>query len=491
MAEYYTPGVYTEKLKNTSIVIEGVSTSVAAFVGIAKRGKVGEAVYVTSWTDYVNKFAGGLNSPFFADSYLGFCVYSFFNNGGSRCYISRVAHKEDIATATLNVTGTPAKEGDPAPTILFTAKDEGAWANNLKVTCTANADFEGTYDLTFKLGENEETITQLSNVEGDERYFVDYLKVFSPYAYVVTGTALFAFEEKSFTGGNDGEENISDNDYLEALNVFDSVDDATLFAIPGQTSDTLRTGFIDYIDNHGFTVGILDAPMGTITATGMKALRKKINCERAILINTWHKVNDPLSDISGKYRTIPSSGAYAGIAARTIEKIGPWKAPAGTDAKVNGAIELVWDAKKGDTDMMNPLGIVSIVTKPNYGIVVWGARSVSNDSNYKYVSDILMDIYLRKSVQLACQPFVFEPNEGDGDASLWNRIIASCEGFLEYVRLQGGLKGKTSAEAYYVKCDAELNPEPMVQRGYCITEIGYASKKPAEFVVFRFKNSLS
>ena len=490
MAEYYTPGVYTEKLKNTSIVIEGVSTSVAAFVGIAKRGKVGKAEYVTSWTDYVNKFAGGLNSPFFADSYLGLCVYSFFNNGGSRCYISRVAHN-DVATATLSVTGTPASAGATAPTILFSAKDEGEWANNLKVICTANTDFEGTYDLTFKLGSNEETITQLSNVEGNERYFVDYLKVFSSYAYVVTGTALFAFEEKTFTGGNDGEANVTDSDYLGALNVFDSVDDATLFAIPGQTSDALRTGFIDYIDKHEFTVGILDAPMGTVTATDMKILRKKINCERAILINTWHRVNDPLSDVSGKYRTIPSSGAYAGIAARTIEKIGPWKAPAGTDAKVNGAIELVWDAKKGDTDMMNPLGIVSIVTKPNYGIVVWGARSVSNDSNYKYVSDILMDIYLRKSVQLATQPFVFEPNEGDGDANLWNRIIASCEGFLEYVRLQGGLKGKTSAESYYVKCDAELNPEPMVQRGYCITEIGYASKKPAEFVVFRFKNSLS
>ena len=490
MAEYYTPGVYTEKLKNTSIVIEGVSTSVAAFVGIAKRGKVGKAEYVTSWTDYVNKFAGGLNSPFFADSYLGLCIYSFFNNGGSRCYISRVAHN-DVATATLSVTGTPASAGATAPTILFSAKDEGEWANNLKVICTANTDFEGTYDLTFKLGSNVETITQLSNVEGNERYFVDYLKVFGSYAYVVTGTALFAFEEKTFTGGNDGEANVTDSDYLEALNVFDSVDDATIFAIPGQTSDALRTGFIDYIDKHEFTVGILDAPMGTVTATDMKILRKKINCERAILINTWHRVNDPLSDVSGKYRTIPSSGAYAGIAARTIEKIGPWKAPAGTDAKVNGAIELVWDANKGDTDMMNPLGIVSIVTKPNYGIVVWGARSVSNDSNYKYVSDILMDIYLRRSVQLATQPFVFEPNEGDGDANLWNRIIASCEGFLEYVRLQGGLKGKTSAESYYVKCDAELNPEPMVQRGYCITEIGYASKKPAEFVVFRFKNSLS
>ena len=48
MAEYYTPGVYTEKLTNTSIVIEGVSTSVAVFVGLAYRGKVGEEMYVNS-----------------------------------------------------------------------------------------------------------------------------------------------------------------------------------------------------------------------------------------------------------------------------------------------------------------------------------------------------------------------------------------------------------------------------------------------------------
>jgi len=157
---------------------------------------------------------------------------------------------------------------------------------------------------------------------------------------------------------------------------------------------------------------------------------------------------------------------------------------------LRGAIELVFDAKRGDTDILNPLGIVSIITKPNYGIVVWGARSISNDSNYKYVSDVLFDIYIRKSVQLACQPFVFEPNKGDGDGSLWNRIIATCESFLEYIRQQGGLVGSPE-QAYYVKCDEELNPEPMVKRGYCITEVGYASAKPAEFVVFRFKNEVS
>lgn len=482
MAEYYTPGVYTERLKNNSLVIEGVSTSIAGFVGVAKRGKFGEAVFVTSWSDYVDKFAYGLESGFYKDSYLGFSVYSFFNNGGSKCYVSRVA-TSSIATAKATV----ALSGERS--IVFTANDEGAWANSMKVSCVANDTVEDTFDLTFSINGVTETHTQLSNVEGDEKYFLDYLNVYSNLAHVLTGDKLEAFEAVTFDGGNDGEEGISDNDYLKALNVFDSVDDVTLLAIPGQTSKAVHTGFIDFIDNHEFVCGVLDAPMAYETME-LKELRKTLACDRGMLVDTWHKVNDPLSSVSGKYRTIPSSGGYLGVVARTIESIGPWKAPAGTEAKLRGAIELVFDAKRGDTDILNPLGIVSIVTKPNYGIVVWGARSISNDSNYKYVSDVLFDIYIRKSVQLACQPFVFEPNKGDGDGALWNRIIATCESFLEYIRQQGGLVGSPE-QAYYVKCDEELNPEPMVKRGYCITEVGYASAKPAEFVVFRFKNEVS
>ena len=482
MAEYYTPGVYTERMKNTSLIIEGVTTSIAGFVGVAKRGKFGEPVYVTSWTEYVEKFAYGLDSAFYRDSYLGFCVYSFFNNGGSKCYISRVATKA-IKKAKVTVTY------EDETSLIFEANDEGAWANTLKIKCVANDMLENTFDLIVTFNGNTETHTQLSNDEKDEKYFIDYLKIYSNFIHVLTGSTLKVFDEVTMTGGDDGEEGIADNDYLTALNVFDSVDDVTLLAIPGQTSTALHTGFIDFIDNHEFMCGILDAPMAYETMD-LKALRKSISCERAILLDTWHKVNDPLSSVNGKYRTIPSSGGYVGIVARTIESIGPWKAPAGTDAKLRGAIEVVFDAKKGDTDILNPLGIVSIVTKPNYGIVVWGARSISNDSNYKYVSDILFDIYIRKSVYEGTQPFVFEPNKGGDDSSLWNRITATCESFLEYIRQQGGLVGGAE-EAYYVKCDKELNPESMTKRGYCITEIGYASAKPAEFVVFRFKNEVS
>lgn len=486
MAEYYTPGVYTEKLKNKSLVIQGVSTSVAAFVGTAKRGKVNTPVYITSWNDFIENFAYGLESAFDKNSYLAFSVYQFFNNGGSRCYVS-LASTSDLATASAEVkAGT-----DDA--ITFSAKDGGAWGNSLKISCKKNEIEENTFDLTITNGIETETHSQLSNEEGSEKYFIDYLKTYSKFINVVTGSKLSEFDETSFTGGKDSGE-CSDNDYLKALQAFDAVDDATLFAIPGQTGINVVRGLLDYVDNHNFTFAAIDPPMGTTTATELKELRKKYSCERAVLLNTWIKVNDPLSSVSGKLRTIPPSGFYLGVVARTIEESGPWEAPAGTKATVNGAIELVFDPKKGDTDMLNPLGIISILTKPNFGICVWGARAITSDSNYKYVSDILFDIYIRKSVQESTQPFVFELNRGTGrfpEATLWSRIIATCESFLNYIWEQGGLKGNTSSDAYYVKCDEELNPESMVGRGYCITEIGYASAKPAEFVVFRFKNSLS
>lgn len=51
----------------------------------------------------------------------------------------------------------------------------------------------------------------------------------------------------------------------------------------------------------------------------------------------------------------------------------------------------------------------------------------------------------------------------------------------------GALYGATPQEAFYVKCDAELNPPEVRDQGQVITEIGVAVVKPAEFVIFRIQ----
>jgi hypothetical protein len=76
---------------------------------------------------------------------------------------------------------------------------------------------------------------------------------------------------------------------------------------------------------------------------------------------------------------------------------------------------------------------------------------------------------------------VFEPN----DRTLWSKVRRDVAAFLKVVWLGGALFGNTPEEAFYVKCDDELNPPQIRDLGQLIIEVGLAPVKPAEFVIFR------
>ena len=258
-----------------------------------------------------------------------------------------------------------------------------------------------------------------------------------------------------------------------------------LLCIPGQTSATVNSALMSYCENRKDVFSILDAPEAS-TVESVLALRKTMSCKNAALYFPWIKVSDPLSK-TGKLRSCPPCGHVMGVYARTITERGVWKAPAGTEAIVRGAIEVTTTLTTGDTDVLNPAGIVSIMPKTNYGIVIWGARDLHPDSSMKYISDVLLDINIKKSVFNGTQPFVFEPN----DSKTWTRVKTTIESFLDGLWREGALFGDKSSEAYYVKCDADLNTQAMRNQGKLICEIGYANKKPAEFVIFRFSHDVA
>ena len=157
---------------------------------------------------------------------------------------------------------------------------------------------------------------------------------------------------------------------------------------------------------------------------------------------------------------------------------------------MQAAVDLVFNAQKVDTDILNPLGIVCILSKKNRGICIWGVRSLSNDSDYLYVTSILMDIYIRKNTEEACIDLVFDPNK-EGIDSLWGRIRNAVNGFLDGIRVQGGFASDDAGSAYFVKCDAELNPKSVTDQGYCLVQVGYAPITPGEFIVFTFQNRIA
>lgn len=131
MAEYLSPGVYVEEFESGGKPMEGVSTSTAGFVGLAECGPVeGLPQLVTNFADFKRKYGGYLSENEFGEyRFLAYAVEHFFINGGSRCYISRVAPANARAAAGY----APAREN---AALKLTAKNPGAWGDNIRAVIT-------------------------------------------------------------------------------------------------------------------------------------------------------------------------------------------------------------------------------------------------------------------------------------------------------------------------------------------------------------------
>lgn len=491
MAEYLAPGVFIEDNPNAP-VIEAVSASTAGFIGVAPRGVANKPTFITSWNGFLSNFAYGMDSAFMQNSDLSYAVYGFFMNGGKRCYITRVLSEsaakavaafpevtEEAGTEDTEDVNTPVFE---YPTIE--AKDEGAWGNKLSLSIKENEDNPEWFDIIVKMNDEEvEPLRGFSNDPDADNYWITNVAEQSNFITPIAGTLIF-IDNVVFSGGADGIEDITDMEYTNALTLFDNIDDVNLLAIPGQTSDIVLNAIMSYCENRKDVFALLEAPE-TATVESVRELRKKLSCKNAALLFPWIRVTDPLN--GGKLRNCPPSGHCIGVYARVITERGVWKAPAGTEANLRGAIEVVTTLTNGEVEVLNPANVICIIPKTNYGIVIWGARNLHPDSSMKYVSDVLLDINIKKSVFNATQQFVFEPN----DSITWTKVKATVEAFLDNLWREGGLYGESAAQAYYVKCDEDLNTEAMRNAGKMICEIGYANKKPAEFVIFRFSHQVA
>ena len=112
---------------------------------------------------------------------------------------------------------------------------------------------------------------------------------------------------------------------------------------------------------------------------------------------------------------------------------------------------------------------------------MWGARTLSSDPAWRYVNVRRLFNYVEKSIERGTQWVVFEPNDPD----LWARVRRDVGAFLTGVWRERRAVRPHRREAFFVKCDAEINPPDVRDRGQLIIEIGMAPVKPAEFVIFR------
>ncbi|MGO7807172.1 phage tail sheath family protein [Rhizobium ruizarguesonis] len=200
----------------------------------------------------------------------------------------------------------------------------------------------------------------------------------------------------------------------------------------------------------------------------------------AAFYHPWIEVTDPLST-SGSRKTIPSIGHIAGILARSDITRGVHKAPA--NEVVIGALDLSTVVDKGRQDMLNPKGVNCIrdFRADGRGIRLWGARTTSSDSEWKYLNIRRLFLFIEESIDQGTQWVVFEPNSDP----TWAAVRRNVSNFLTSVWRSGALYGTTAEEAFFVKCDRTTMTEDDIQNGRLICVIGVAPVRPAEFVIFQ------
>ena len=220
---------------------------------------------------------------------------------------------------------------------------------------------------------------------------------------------------------------------------------------------------------------VLDMPKEMTKTADLIQYRQMVDSTYCAMYHPWIQVFDRSSN---KTDAIPPSGAVMGVYSRTDIDRGVHKAPANEPVFCTG---LSVNYTKDEQDILNPEGINLIRALPGQGIRVWGARTASSNSAFKYVNVRRLFIYVEESIKANTNWGVFEPN----DPTLWQRVNLTISNFLEGLWRNGMLAGESASEAYFVEIGPSTMTRDDIMNGRLICNIGIAPSRPAEFVIFR------
>lgn len=182
---------------------------------------------------------------------------------------------------------------------------------------------------------------------------------------------------------------------------------------------------------------------------------------------------------------LPPCGHVAGIYSRGDQQVGVHKAPA--NEMVEGVLDLRVNLAADAIGQLYAEGVNCLRAVPGRGIRVWGARTVSDDSDWQFVGARRVFLTMGRWLEQFLARAAYEPN----DIRLWVRIMREVTAYLDTLYQDGALKGRTPAEAFFVKCDSETNPPEVTDAGLVVTNVGVALAAPAEFVVVRIIHGAS
>jgi phage tail sheath protein FI len=516
MPEYMTPGVYVEEIERGPRPIEGVPTSIAAFLGETERGPIRPRL-VTSYNDFKRHFGGIFRRGY----YMPYAVNGFFENGGRRLYVCRLVGED--ATVATRAFGA----------FVLRAVGAGLWGNRIYARIvpgtTKNA---ANIAIGFRLqvaywSTTPDGFAPFDPFDSDNRAVLPRPSVVEDYDDLSIDEASPDFYEKrlgtrldassalvlldgsaaqpgeppdegdwdllqggtddqpadvtEFIGDKQGQRDMEQG--LAALDL-DAYRDVSLVHAPFPQGDiaAIYKAIDSHCEKNRFRFAVLDSPSNQSNPGSVNPRNTLgIDSTYSAFYYPWVIVADPQT---GARVTVPPGGYALGVYARTDAERGVFKAPANETAR--GVIDLEYEINDFQQGVLNPRGVNVLRKFPGRGIRVWGARTLTSNALWKYVSVRRLFIFLERSIYEGTQWVVFEPNSD----TLWARVKDTLRLFLRGQWRQGALFGRTEDEAFFITCDRTTMSQDDILNGRLICEIGIAPVRPAEFVIFRiFQNT--
>jgi len=460
------PGVVISTAVRTGPSSATVRESSQLFVvGMAERGPSDMAVLVTSIADFESVYG-----KFQSYSYLHPTVETFFEEGGTQCYVARTVGAS-ATTGSLELVDT-----DEDVVMTINANGPGAWSSDVDVEVLTPSG--STFKINFYYKEvlvySTGTCTSTAQAVGR----INLSTVASHYVEATLASGVTTLPEAVYdnlSAGDDDHANVTDASYVSALSLFNGAYGTGAVACPESSSSTVVNGIVAHADITNRIAILHDTENASYSSVKSKALdiQSELNAEHAALYYPWVKVPTPVAGVS---MTIPPDGYVAAKRAVAHNQTGSHVPAAGLLSAARYVTGLSVDVDKTNGDELDAAFVNAIRLVQN-SVRIYGARSCSADEeNFRYITtmDTVNHIVVESAKSL--EDLVFSTI--DGRNTIFSAIESRLIAILSPLRDVGALyeaydaNGKKIDSGFTVKCDAGLNPTAQLAGGTVKAKVG-------------------
>ena len=437
-------------------------SSQAFFVGLTQRGPSGTAVKVASLSEFQETFG-----DYATYANLHPTVQTFFEEGGTQCYIARVVGP-NAEPGALDL------EASSAAVIALKALGEGDWSEDLEAEVVASSTLRNVRlyykgNLVYSTGlksSNDAIVNAINNSAIASKYVV---------ATKVTDNLPGAIVATSFSAGDDdrGDNSVDTTftAFTDALELF--LDSFGTGAVSCPETHAINEALIAHANTYNRIAILHAAEDEADIATLASDLSAVDGSEHAALYYPWVYVP---TEVAGINRLIPPDGYVAGKRSLAHNQTGPHQPAAGLLSASRFVNGVAADLNKAAGDSLDENFVNAIRVIANQ-VRIYGARSLSsNTENFRFITaqDVINSVVFEASASM--EDLVFSVIDGRGGlfASITGRLTSICERMKNIGALYEGfdVNGVQVDPGYTVKCDSSINTTASLAEGTVAAQVG-------------------